>query len=198
MATCLIVVAITAILITNVAIIISYATPNWVTFERNATAFCDCLDCDCGIWLYCKGGFLKDGSTENCHWFFSDNFKLELKLPDWFQAVQGLMTCAVVTSFIALIIGLFSLCCYCKNCNPHQAAAGFIGLTFCLLAAAVCLFGVKGHLDYGLGIFQSDNPATPQPILSWSFWVAVGAAALALLSSLLYCCVGQPNDDEYV
>ncbi|CAG5117559.1 unnamed protein product, partial [Candidula unifasciata] len=81
MANCVIVVAITAVLFTNVAIIISFATPNWVTFQGNASTFCDCSDCDCGMWLYCRGGFLNDGSTDNCHWFFSNNFDLEMKLP---------------------------------------------------------------------------------------------------------------------
>ncbi|CAG5117560.1 unnamed protein product, partial [Candidula unifasciata] len=116
----------------------------------------------------------------------------------WFKAVQGLMACSVVTSLIALIVGLFSLCCYCKNCNPHQATVAFVGLTFLLVAAAVCLFGAKGHQVYDLNVFQSEDPYIPRPIFSWSFWVAVGAAVLAFISSLFFCCVGETNDDEYV
>ena len=44
------------------------------------------------------------------------------------------MSCAVASSLMSLMIALFSLCCYCKSCNPHQAAGAFISLTcnYCL------------------------------------------------------------------
>ena len=48
---------------------------------------------------------------------------------DWFKAVQGLMSCAVASSMLALIIGLISLCWTCKGCNSNQATGAFANLT---------------------------------------------------------------------
>ena len=47
----------------------------------------------------------------------------------WFKAVQGLMACSLASTMLALIIGLFSLCCECKGCNPNMAAGAFANLT---------------------------------------------------------------------
>ncbi|GFO10990.1 hypothetical protein PoB_003749500 [Plakobranchus ocellatus] len=115
--------------------------------------------------------------------------------PGWFKAVQGLMSCAVATSLLSLLIGLFSLCCYCESCNAHQAAGAFINLTFVLVAVAVCLFGAKAHLDFDVEV-EADDDTQLVSIFGWSFWVAVGAGGMALVSSILYICVGRK--DEYV
>lgn len=50
-------------------------------------------------------------------------------ISDWFKAVQGLMSCALASTLLALVIGLFSLCCECKGCNPNMAAGAFANLT---------------------------------------------------------------------
>ncbi|KAH9514884.1 hypothetical protein Btru_021255 [Bulinus truncatus] len=111
---------------------------------------------------------------------------------DWFKAVQGLMSCAIASSLISLIVGLFSLCCSCKNCSPHHASGVFILLTFMLVTTAVCLFGAKGHLEYGMEAVTDSNQIVS--VFGWSFWVAVGAAGMALISSFLYLCVGRSDD----
>ncbi|ESO99101.1 hypothetical protein LOTGIDRAFT_173940 [Lottia gigantea] len=133
MASCLLITAIICVLLTTVATIVAFATPNWIGFRGiNDQNLCECgtgNNCDCGLWLFCTGGITSTGSLDNCKWFFSEDFRIERNMPDWFKAVQGLFSCAIATSLLALLIGLFSLCCYCKTCNPHQAAGAFINLT---------------------------------------------------------------------
>ncbi|XP_012940673.1 uncharacterized protein LOC106013624 [Aplysia californica] len=198
MASCTVITAIICVLITTVAVIVAFATPNWVKFENlpvSGKSLCQCLNCDCGMWLHCVDTGSGDGSIDNCRWFFSEEFRIEKELPDWFKAVQGLMSCAVASSLLSLMIALFSLCCHCKSCNPHQAAGAFISLTFLLVAIAVSVFGAKGHLDYDIDVIADDNDLRTA-IFGWSFWVAVGAGGMALVSSILYFCVGR--NDEYI
>ncbi|GFR78515.1 hypothetical protein ElyMa_003996000 [Elysia marginata] len=95
------------------------------------------------------------------------------------------MSCAVATSLLSLLIGLFSLCCYCRSCNAHQAAGAFINLTFLLVAVAMCLFGAKSHMDFDVEV-EADDDSQVVTIFGWSFWVGVGAGGMALISSILY------------
>ena len=84
MASCVAITAIICVLITTVATIVSFSTPNWIEFDTNPTGdlLCSCLTCDCGLWLSCSGGALSsDGSLDNCEWFFSNDFLVERKLP---------------------------------------------------------------------------------------------------------------------
>ncbi|XP_041373945.1 uncharacterized protein LOC121386955 [Gigantopelta aegis] len=198
MASCVVIVAIICVLFTTVATIVAFATPNWLAFRgTNDLQLCGCLTCDCGLWLRCVSSdrnILK-GNLDNCDWFFTNDFYIERALPDWFKAVQGLLSCAVASSLLSLLIGLFSLCCMCKTCNPHQAAGAFINLTFLLLAVAVCVFGAKAHIDHQVEVVVKDNVI--EPLFGWSFWTAVAAATLALLSSILYFCVGRSNEYQY-
>ncbi|XP_059172944.1 uncharacterized protein LOC131953661 [Physella acuta] len=197
MASCVLITAIICVLITTVAIIVAFATPNWVKYHNQVpgSGVCKCGDCDCGMWLQCEGG-VQDGSIDNCKWYFADEYRIERDLPDWFKAVQGLMTCSIATSLIALIIGLFSLCCSCKHCSPHQAAITFVFLTFMLVTASVCVFGAKGYMDYGYTVVAEDS-SDKQKMFGWSFWVAVGAAGMSLISSILYLCVDR-SDIGYI
>ncbi|KAL5020341.1 hypothetical protein ScPMuIL_003233 [Solemya velum] len=194
MASCMVITAVICVLITTVATIVAFATPNWMAF-RATGAICGCAissgDCDCGLWLNCRGGYTTD-SLDNCKWFFDDDFHIEKSLPDWFKAVQGLMSCAVASSLLALIIGLCSLCCTCKGCNPHQAAGAMANLTFLLLAVSVCVFGAKAYLDLKAQVLA--DTLSQDPLFSWSFWVAVGATGMSLISSILYFCVGRTDD----
>ncbi|KAL4228824.1 hypothetical protein ACF0H5_011864 [Mactra antiquata] len=195
MASCLAITAIICVLITTVATIVAFSTPNWIEFEQNQdSTLCSCLNCDCGLWLSCSGGSLA-GSLDNCEWFFSNDFLIERGLPDWFKATQGVMACALASTLIALIIGLFSLCCHCKGCNPNMAAGAFANLTFILLAVSVCVFGAKAHMDHKATVIQQQGENLP--VFGWSFWTAVGGAVMALISSSLYFCVGR-KDDYYM
>ncbi|XP_046552839.1 uncharacterized protein LOC124262401 [Haliotis rubra] len=197
MASCVVVTAIICVLLTTVATIVAFATPNWLKFRDSsvdiASSLCKCEKCDCGLWMKCAGSPAMDSaSLDNCNTFFAQDNLIEKSLPDWFKAVQGLMSCAVACALISLFIGLFSLCCSCKCCNPHQAAGAFINLTFLLLAAGVCVFGAKAHMDNRARVMAEAN--TVDPLFSWSFWCAVGAAGMSLISSVLYFCVGRADD----
>ncbi|WAR05569.1 hypothetical protein MAR_020938 [Mya arenaria] len=193
MASFLAISAIICVLIATVATIVAFSTPNWIEFEGNGDMLCNCHHCDCGLWLHCTGGSLTDtGNLDNCKWFFGDEFFIERSLPDWFKAVQGLMSCALASTMLALMIGLFSLCCSCRSCNPNMAAGAFANLTFLLLAISVILFGVQAHrIHFAEVLLEQGSNA---PVYGWSFWVATGACLMSLLSSLLYFCVGRKED----
>lgn len=81
MASCLTIFALICVLITTVATIVAFATPNWLEFEKegNGDQLCRCSSCDCGLWLYCTGGVA--GNFDNCVWFFSNDFLVERNLP---------------------------------------------------------------------------------------------------------------------
>ncbi|KAK3107022.1 hypothetical protein FSP39_005392 [Pinctada imbricata] len=202
MANCLQIIAIICILITTVATIVSFATPNWLNFRINDSQqmtgrVCECFsnNCDCGLWLNCKSGATASGSLDNCLWFFADEFKIEKNLPEWFKAVQGLMSCAVASSMLALIIGLISLCWTCKGCNSNAATGAFANLTFLLLAVSVCVFGAKAYMSEEAEVITSKSVTESVILFGWSFWVAVGATGMSLIASILYFCVGR--SDKY-
>lgn len=83
MASCAAITAIICVLITTVATIVAFSTPNWMEFDKSSgDMLCQCSNCDCGLWLYCAGGSLSStGSLDNCRWFFSDDFLVERTLP---------------------------------------------------------------------------------------------------------------------
>ena len=92
MTSCAVISAIVCVLVTAVAVIVAFATPNWVKFEnlpvlQQPDTLCDCSNCECGLWLHCIGGFTDDGSIDNCRWFFSNDFRIEKKLPSEFVGV---------------------------------------------------------------------------------------------------------------
>lgn len=64
-----------------------------------------------------------------------------------------------------------------------------------LVAVAVCVFGAKGHLDHNIGVFADDTSGEVS-IFSWSFWIAVASGGMALITSILYLCVGR--GEEYM
>ncbi|GFO10992.1 hypothetical protein PoB_003749700 [Plakobranchus ocellatus] len=93
MASCVIFSAIVCVLITTVAVIVAFSTPNWVKFENlpvsdQPDSLCQCSNCECGLWLHCLGGLTDDGSLDNCRWFFSDDFRIEKTLPSKFVDVS--------------------------------------------------------------------------------------------------------------
>ena len=54
------------------------------------------------------------------------------------------------------------------------------------------VFGVKGRNELGVTVFA--DTLSVSPLFGWSFWVAVGAAGMAMLSSSLFLCVGRRDD----
>lgn len=61
-----------------------------------------------------------------------------------------------------------------------------------LLAVAVCVFGAKSHLDVKAEVMA--EVMSFNPLFDWSFWVAVGATGMAMISSVLYFCVGRRDE----
>ena len=89
MASCVVISAVICVLITAVATIVAFATPNWLKFRgENPESLCSakefydqCLNCDCGLWLRCHGELTASGNLDNCRWFFADDFRIEQNLP---------------------------------------------------------------------------------------------------------------------
>lgn len=89
MVNCLVITAIICVLVTTVGTIVSFATPNWLSVRVPAGVMnkrvdvCDCssTDCDCGLWLNCRGGPSSAGSLNNCQWYFANEFAIEKNLP---------------------------------------------------------------------------------------------------------------------
>ncbi|XP_014784850.1 uncharacterized protein LOC106879687 [Octopus bimaculoides] len=204
MASCLLVTVILCVLITTVTIIVSFTTPSWVLYPAFSDSnilspkeiVCPCTtvfqSCDCGLWLYCRES---SSMSDNCQWFLSNEFALEKKLPVWFKAVQALMALGAFLSLLALIIALSSLCCFCKSCSLHRVASGLMNFCFLILLSAVCTFGAMCHTQYEVSLTK-DNMFNST--FGWSFWLAVGATAMSLLSSLLYCGVSCADSSNAI
>ncbi|KAJ8307639.1 hypothetical protein KUTeg_014804, partial [Tegillarca granosa] len=103
------------LVITDLAIIISFATPYW---EESKV-----LSRSSGLWAFC--------SSDDCTWIFEDGYRNSD--PDWFRATQGLMTVGLCVGLVALIIATLALCCQCRKCNYGILSIGI----------AVVVFGVK-------------------------------------------------------
>ncbi|GAB1602713.1 uncharacterized protein LOC115211930 [Argonauta hians] len=199
MASCLLVTVILCVLITTVTIIVSFTTPNWVNYPIFSGGFVDGIEsvctcktilsqCDCGLWLYCQRAAV--GDAEQCSWFLGNEFQIEKELPVWFKSVQALFAAAAFCSLMALILGLSSLCCACKSCSLHRGASVFMNFSFLLLLSGVCTFGAMCHVNHNVAIVRGKSFLNGLDIVfGWSFWLAVAATGMALLSSLLYCGV---------
>lgn len=59
------------------------------------------------------------------------------------------------------------------------------------IGTAVTLFGIKASQDFNAGI---EWDGTDLFRFGWSFWLAVGAAGVALLTSIVYGCSGQRTE----
>ncbi|XP_053382309.1 uncharacterized protein LOC123540114 isoform X3 [Mercenaria mercenaria] len=165
--TCSELVAVILLVKTNLAAIISIATPYWA----------ETLVGHKGLMAVC---------INSCEWYIDHDFFLQRNLPDWFKATQGLMSVGLGLGLIALLVATLSLCCTCHSCNPHHPICGLL-LTSCIsMAVGIVIFGVKAHDDWGIelekGLYGS---------FGWSFWVGIGATAMAFLTACIYCCMGR-------
>ncbi|XP_060564293.1 uncharacterized protein LOC132723568 isoform X2 [Ruditapes philippinarum] len=155
---------------TNLAIIISFATPYWIVHALGYG--------NLGLWAECLG--------EKCTWVFDNEFELQSQRLDWFKATQGLMSVGLGLGLIALLVATLSLCCTCHSCNPHHPICGLL-LTSCLsMAVGIVIFGVKAHDEWNIELEKGLHGS-----FGWSFWVGIGATALAFLTSCIYCCIGR-------
>ena len=60
---------------------------------------------------------------------------------------------------------------------------------------AIAVFGAKAYLDHEVGVGLNETSATA-PIFQWSFWLALGATGLSLITSIIFFLVSR--SDEYV
>lgn len=155
---------------TNLAIIISFATPYWIEYNIVAR--------NRGLWAECF--------QDSCMWVFEQDFSLQSTYPAWFKATQGLMSVGLAFGMLALVLATLSLCCTC-NCNQNATICAFLVLSCVSMAVAIIVFGVKANEEQGIGIKKQHFLSIG--IFGWSFWVGIGASVLALLTSTIYCCV---------
>ncbi|XP_076456643.1 uncharacterized protein LOC143290953 [Babylonia areolata] len=159
------------LVLTNLASIISFATPYWIVEgQRNR-----------GLWAFCEG--------QTCTWVFQTHHGLPEQgsrkhvdiSSSWWLATQGLMSVGLGLSLFALLVATIALCCECKRCNSSHAVSGLLMLAFLSTLVAVVVFGVCCDLKLGVSIDTMHH-------FAWSFWLAAAAAGLSLLSAIVYAC----------
>lgn len=168
MTTCCAIVGLIFLVLTNLANIISFATPYWIiTAQINR-----------GLWAYCD--------SRTCTWVFQESpFILKEQDSAWWLATQGLMCCGLAVCLFALLVATVALCCDSKCCNASHAVAGLLLMGFLVVGAAVVVFGICANEKMGIGL------DTPTYTFSWSFWLACVASGLALISAIVYACEGR-------
>ncbi|XP_064596872.1 uncharacterized protein LOC135463543 [Liolophura sinensis] len=171
MASCLAVMGIIWLVITNLAIIICFSTPFWMEdYMIN-------LINNEGLWAKC--------GISSCVWFFEDDFALEETKPVWFKAVQALVAVGLGCGLLALLFATCSLCCETKRCNLSAAISTVLILAFLCIGIAIIVYGAKANSEYGVNIGLKMNMGRK---FGWSFWLGVVSAALILLTSTMYAC----------
>ncbi|XP_060065980.1 uncharacterized protein LOC132546277 isoform X2 [Ylistrum balloti] len=139
-----------------------------------------------GLWASCNDVF----NQGECIWSMDSRFGYQDSLPQWFKATQGLMSVGLGLALLALIVATLALCCQCHGCNYASAVAGLLLMCFLCIGVAVALFGIKASQDFN-AVVTSENFALGQEYkYAWSFWLAVGAAGMALITSIVYGCAG--------
>ncbi|XP_052763650.1 uncharacterized protein LOC128205757 [Mya arenaria] len=161
---------------TVAAIFMSFVTPYWVNDYGDT------------IMKPVHKGLLANCEKDMCTWFFNERTSREF--PAWFKATQGLMSVALVLGLLALLVATISLCCTCHRCNSHQPICGFLIVASVAIAVGIVIFGIKAKQDWGIDL-QVEKMSRGR--FGWSFWTAIGAAASALLTSTIYCCMKRKS-----
>lgn len=111
--------------------------------------------------------------------------------PEWYMATQGLMSLGLGLGLIALLIATLSLCCTCHKCNPHPPICGLLACAGLAMGVACIVFGVKANQTWNIKL-EWDTLTSGR--FGWSYWVAVSASVLSLLTSGIYGCIGRSSD----
>ncbi|XP_052762635.1 uncharacterized protein LOC128205193 isoform X4 [Mya arenaria] len=167
--------AFSLVAIIETALFISFVTPYWLEFESKEGKG----HLNMGLLAYCE--------QNTCTWIL-DDVRISRIFPAWFNATQGLMSVALALGLIALLVATLSLCCTCHSCNPHHPICGFLIIASVSIAVAIVVFGIKAKNEWDID-FQMELMSRGR--FGWSFWTAVGAAASALLTSTIYCCMDR-------
>lgn len=159
------------LVVTNLAAIVSFATPYWRE-QRLSTE---------GLWAKCQ--------MQECQWVFDSKDLSDSN--DYIIATQGLMSVGLTVCLVALLVSTLALCCQCNNCNYTSFVAGLMITAFLSIGIAVAVYGIKSSKEEKAGLsFDNDHDCR----FGWSFWVGAGAAVMALLTSLLYGCSSKNED----
>ncbi|XP_048741817.1 uncharacterized protein LOC125655520 [Ostrea edulis] len=119
-----------------------------------------------GLWVNCTGQKC-DSVFDNAHGY---------AIKDSLIATQCLMSIGQLVILVALVLACSEMCCKYTGCNYTQCVFGFLSIGEVLIGVAVVIFGVTSSRDIGAGNF------------GWSFWLAVVANVMIILTTLLYQC----------
>lgn len=172
--TCAQIFALIVLVNTNLAIIIAFATPYWIEYNRIGYTN------NRGLWALC--------SDSDCRWVFDDDFALQRYHPDWFKACQALMSIGLCCGLAALLVATLGLCCECNACNPNSFVCGILVLGFLSMGVAITIFGIKASDEWNIKFQWS---FTSFGRFGWSFWVAIAAAVSSLVTAIFYGCMGR-------
>mmetsp|Transcript_42108 Transcript_42108/g.67373 ORF Transcript_42108/g.67373 Transcript_42108/m.67373 type:complete len:172 (-) Transcript_42108:177-692(-) len=171
MNSCTAISALIMLVVTNLATIISFATPYWLEGKVETQ----------GLWAKCV--------SQECSWVFQEVKENNEK--DYIIATQGLMSVGLAVCLIALLVSTLALCCQCNNCNYTGFVAGLLITAFLSIGIATAVYGIKTSKVENAELSFGDN-ATFR--FGWSFWTGVGAAGMAMLTSLIYGCSSRRVD----
>ncbi|GAB1606645.1 transmembrane 47-like [Argonauta hians] len=171
-ATCMVIVALFFLVVSNLAIIISFATPYWMEFRD--PVYNKGGNHHRGLWAYC--------SPSNCRWVFDNNFLIQKDLGVLIQITQALYSFGASCGLLSLLIATMALCCDCK-CNAHKAVAILLILAVVFMSVGLVIYGIAMNETYNVSIsWEKDSRAR----ICWSFWLGVGACVVSFLTSIIY------------
>jgi len=197
MATCWVISGLVLLALSFIACAISLVAPYWVIsnkdlkvagegnfFNQVGTELQDVLtgrEHNYGLWAQCT-----DNSNQ-CTWFFEDDFKWEEGTAVWWKAAQAMFAFGVLLILIAFLVACIYLCSACCKSffSVIHLINGLLIFAFISLSVSLALFGAKMHELHGMSYDPKDNPH-----FWWGYWVGCGGALLNLLAIMFYSCEG--------
>ncbi|GFS08419.1 hypothetical protein ElyMa_003013900 [Elysia marginata] len=172
MATCCSILGIIGLVLTDLAVIISFATPYWVQFRQSQNQ---------GLWAMCE--------ADSCQWFFEKNYVSMLETDtDWWVSVQGLVSVGLGLGILCLLLATIALCCECRSCNTSKCIGVLLIIAFIGLGVGAIVFGVCANKFEDV---QLDYDQDHGRRFGWAFWLDAAAAGAALLTGLIYLVDGR-------
>ncbi|GFO10333.1 hypothetical protein PoB_003683800 [Plakobranchus ocellatus] len=172
MTTCCSVLGVIGLVLTDLAIIISFATPYWIQARANLNQ---------GLWAFCR--------SDSCSWFFEENYITEVETDvGWWIAVQGMISVGLGIGILCLLVATIALCCECRGCNTSQCIGVLLLLAFLSLGVGAVVFGVCAHKFEDV---ELEWTLTHGKKFGWAFWLDTVAAGMALLTGLIYLVDGS-------
>ncbi|XP_071114635.1 transmembrane protein 47-like [Haliotis cracherodii] len=183
MTTCCAILGLVLLVVTNLCIIISFATPYWLEIKEDDLVYQQ--PAHRGLWAYCD--------YRECMWIFQRNYD---RTSDaiWWKATQALMSCGLALGLLSLMLATMALCCGCKGCNASLAVSILLVLAALSMGGGVVTFGINAHSDQNFkAVVSWDEHDNVKKIFSWSFWLGIAAPVWAILTSIVYCIEGRKS-----